>query len=371
MKTTIKQVHTKQDFKVFLDFQKEIYKGDKLWVPMLSEDLEFTLDKSPFWEHSQKILFLAYDENKKVVGRVAAIIDNNFVSFQEQKTGFFGFFECINDQSVAKTLLEHSKEWLKKNGMTKMIGPTNPSTNDECGFLFEGYGSMPRIMMPYNPSYYHTLMENCGLSKAKDLFAFEMNINNAPVERLERVVEIANKKTPGITVKKLNPKNFKAEIDKAIEIYNSAWEKNWGFVPWTTKEFQTIAGRMKPLFLPDTTLIAEINNKPVGMLIAVPDYNFVLNKMNGKMFPFGFIKFLYYKNKLKDLRLMIMGIKKEFRQKGIEAIMYLEALKNARLLGFQKCEFSWVLEDNVMTTRAAEMMGGKLYKKYRVYETTI
>jgi GNAT superfamily N-acetyltransferase len=245
----------------------------------------------------------------------------------------------------------------------------NPSTNDESGFLCEGFDTPPRIMMPHTPPYYLTLAEQCGLVKAKELYAYDMDVSSGPVERLARLSAIAYKKNPGLTVRKLDLKYFKNEIDRAIAVYNAAWEKNWGFVPWTDKEFHTIAGRLKSLLLLDTTLLAEMNGKPVGMLIAVPDYNMVMKRMNGRLFPLGIIKFLYYKKKIDALRLMIMGVVKEHRQRGIEGVMYYESLKNAMQLGFKKCEFSWILDDNVMTQRAAEMMGGKLYKKYRIYES--
>ncbi|MCB4792446.1 MAG: hypothetical protein LHV68_11270 [Elusimicrobia bacterium] len=367
----IKIVKTESELMEFIKFPWKIYKNDPNWVPQLIDDYKFTLTENPFWEHAEKELYLAYDENGRCIGRIAAVTDQNFIKFHNEKTGFFGFYESINDHNAAKALFDKAIVWLRSKGMQKMIGPTNPSTNDEMGFLCSGFDTPPRLMMPYNPDYYLYLAEKSGLSKAKELYAYDMDVSGENLERLERLSQIAYKKNPGLKVRKLNIKDFENEIARAVEIYNAAWEKNWGFVPWTQKEFYTIAKRLKDLLLLDTTLLAEIDGKPVAMLIAVPDYNFVMKKMNGNLWPLGIFKFLYYKNKINALRLMIMGVVKENRQRGIEGVLYNESLKNSLRLGFKKCEFSWILEDNIMTQRACEMMGGKLYKKYRVYQTSV
>ena len=365
----IRAVQTKQDHKAFIEFPWSIYKGDANWVPPLISDIDFVLGQNnPFWEHAEKELYLAYDRSNKIVGRIAGIIDHHYIKFQSENVGFFGFYESVNDKEVAKALYAKVFEWLKSKGIEKMRGPMNPSTNDECGFLCDGFDSAPRIMMPYNPEYYLSLAESSGLKKAKELYAYDMQVTDGPVERLERIAEIVYKKNPGLKIRKFSLNNFEEEIRKALEVYNEAWEKNWGFVPWTQKEFYTMAVRLKDLLLLDVTLLAEIEGVPVGMLIAVPDYNFILKKINGRMDLLGILKFLFYRGKIKALRLMIMGVVKKYRQKGIEGAMYYESLKNSLRLGYKNCEFSWVLDDNVMTHRAAEMMGGKLYKRYRLYE---
>lgn len=363
----IKTVQTTSDLIDFIKFPWQIYQNDPLWVPPIIMDVKFTLTKNPFWEHAEKELFIAYDNYGKPAGRIAAIVDYNFIKFQNEPVGFFGFFESVNDDAVAAFLFDNARRWLQEKKIDKILGPMNPSTNDECGFLCDGHHLSPRLMMPYTPPYYLELAEKYGLRKAKELYAYEMDVSEAPLKRLEKITRIAYKKNPGLVIRKLNKKDFANEISRALAVYNSAWEKNWGFVPWTDKEFHTIADRLKSLFLIDTTLLAEIDGKPAGMLIAVPDYNQAFQKMNGKLFPFGIIKFLYLKQKINALRLMIMGVVKEYRQHGIEGVMYYESLKNSLNLGFKKCEFSWILDDNVMTQRASEMMGGKLYKKYRIY----
>ncbi|MCX5782098.1 MAG: hypothetical protein NT145_05290 [Elusimicrobia bacterium] len=364
----IRTVKTKEEFKKFIRFPWEIYKRDNNWVPPLIGDIEFIFGKNnPFWEHSEKELYLVYDDSGKILGRIAAIIDRNYLKFQNDNIGFFGFFESVNDGNVAKMLFSEVNNWFKLRGIEKFLGPMNPSTNDEIGFLCENFSEPPKIMMPYNPTYYLELAEKAGLKKAKELYAYDMDVSNGPLERLERIASITYKKNPGLKVRKFSLDDYENDVKRALNIYNEAWEKNWGFVPWTEKEFYTMAHRLKDLLLLDTTLIAEINDKPVGLLIAVPDYNFILKKINGKLTPLGILKFIYYRSRLKEMRLMIMGVIKQYRQKGIEGVLYYESLKNTQKLGYKKCEFSWVLDDNIMTQRAAEMMGGKLYKKYRVY----
>lgn len=365
-------VETEKELTEFIDFPWQIYQNDTNWVPMLKSELRTILNenKNPFWKHSKKKLFLL-KHNKTILGRIAGIIDYNYVQFHNIPTGFFGYFECVNDSDCAEMLFSAVKSWLKENNMTTMLGPTNPSTNDEMGFLLEGYDSPPYLMMPYNPSYYHTLCIKNRLNKAKDLYAYYQHKETLPIERLKTLVEKVKKRVPGLLVRKLNMKDFNNEIKLALKIYNSAWEKNWGFVPWTEEEFYSQCERLKPLILPDTTLIAFVDSAPVGIIVGVPNYNEVLKRLNGKLGPIGLIKFLYYKNKINSLRILIMGMIKEYRNRGIEGVMYWDMIQNAIKLGFVEGEFSWILEDNVLTCRACEMLGSKLYKKYRIYETSI
>ncbi len=353
----------------FLKCPYEIYKGNPYWIPQLDRDMKMILsDKNPFWQHAKKALFLAYDDKGKPAGRIAAVIDYNYIKFQENEIGFFGFFECINNAEAAKQLFECAREFLAKNNIKKMMGPMNPSTNDEVGFLYEGFDSPAKIMMPYTHDYYIELAEKSGLKKIKELYAYEIPVAlDGRMERLNKALNIVKKRNPTITLKTFEKKNFKKDLADVREIYNQAWEKNWGFVPWTDEEFEAIAKNLVGLVDEKIIILAYDGQKPAGMLIAIPDYNEVLKKLNGKLLPFGIFKFLYYKNKIKDLRLMIMGVKKEYRNKGIEAYMAGEALKNSVLGGYRNCELSWILDDNIMTQRTAEMMSGRLYKRYAVY----
>ena len=368
----IYKVENSRQFRQFIRFPWKIYSKDSPWVPPLFSDVIDVLseDKNPFWLHAQRQLFLACDGGNNVVGRIAAIIDYNYINFQDDNCGFFGFFECIDDEKVAKALFDAAKNWLESKGVPKMMGPMNPSTNDELGFLSEGFDIAPSLMMSYTPQYYLNLAEKAGLFKVKELFAYNMNVTqDARMGRLEKVVRMAEKKFPTLKVRTLQKSRFKEDLKSAISIYNRAWEKNWGFVPWSDEEFIAIASKMKPLVDPGMVIIASVEDAPVGMLIALPDYNQVLKKLNGSLLPTGIFKFLYYRNKIDSLRLMVMGVIKEYRHRGIEAIMYEKSFKNAIKTGYKNCELSWVLDDNVMTQRTAEMMGGEIYKKYSVYSS--
>lgn len=366
-------VETKQDLKDFVELPWKIYAGDSAWVPPLKSEVRDILDenKNPFWEHSSRRLFIARDASGAAIGRVAAIVDDNFLEFHGEKTGFFGFFESVDDTAVARSLLDAAVEYLAARGMKKVIGPTAPSTNDEMGFLVEGFDTPPFIMMPHNPPYYKNLVESAGFTPAKNLLAYLMTEENSPKARIERLVAAVRKKEPFLTVRPINPRDFAGEVKRIWEIYNNAWEKNWGFVPWTQKEFEAQCAKLKPLMIPDLILLAEIKDRPVGVLAGVPNYSEVLKKINGRLGPVELIKFLYYKTKIKAMRVMIMGVIKEYRNRGIEGVMFSEIIKNGPKHGILTAEMSWILEDNIMMRRAAEMLGGYIYKKYTVFRSDI
>ncbi|MDR2709563.1 MAG: hypothetical protein LBC07_06285 [Elusimicrobiota bacterium] len=367
----VEVVKTEKQFDDFVKLAWKIYPKSSPWVPPLVSDLKvlYSSELNPFWLHAQREFFLVYDDNGNPVGKIAAIIDRNYLEFQNDACGFFGFFECINDIAAAKALYEAAFNWLKSKGINKMMGPMNPGTNDEVGFVCEGFNLSPSLMMAYTPQYYLDLAQKCGLTKIKELYAYDMDVaNDSRVKRLERIVEMAKRKMPALVVRPVDLKKFRSELKLVMSVYNRAWEKNWGFVPWTDEEFEDLAVRIKPLVDPNLAVIALMNGSPVGMLVAAPDYNKILKKMNGKMFPFGWAKFLYYKNKLDSLRLLIMGVVKEYHNKGIEAIMYSKTLNYAISKGYKHCELSWVLDDNIPTQRTSEMMGGKIYKRYAIYQ---
>ncbi|MGM0567720.1 MAG: hypothetical protein ACQESB_00725 [Elusimicrobiota bacterium] len=363
----VKEVKSRRDLKKFIDFPHKLYAGEPNWVHKLDIDIKGLLsEKNPFYRHAWKKLFLV-EEKGRVKGRSAAIIDYNFIDFQGENTGFFGFFESVDEIKIADALLSKCESVLKKKGMNKIIGPMNPSSNDEMGFLFEGYDSPPRVMMPYNYSYYHRLMESCGYTKQKDLLALNMKVSEDPKNRLESFVKKIKKRNPQLNCRPINKKKFKEEVNLIRNIYNSAWEKNWAFVPWTDAEIEYIAKQLKMLVVEDLAQIAFFDDDPAGFLLALPDYNEVIKKTGRKLFPFNWIKFILKKNDIKNLRLMAMGVKKKYQNKGAGAFMYYKSLLAAIEKGYQECEFSWVLEDNYDTIKIGRMMGGSIYKKYRVF----
>ncbi|HEX9020317.1 MAG TPA: N-acetyltransferase [Nitrospirota bacterium] len=356
----------------FISFPWKVYGGNAHWVPPLKGEVKFVLGhKNPFFHHAEAAYFLAR-ENGDVVGRIAAIIDRNHINIHNEQAGFFGFFESINDPAVAAGLLAAAGRWLKDRGIEIMRGPMNPSTNDECGFLLEGFDSPPMIMMTYNPPYYHDLMEQCGLSRAKDLYAYLVIVSEvAAAERLERLSHGVRKKIPGLSVRHADMKQFDRELEIVKDIYNSAWSKNWGFVPMTDEEINSTAKRLKPLIVPELLIFAEVDGRPAAFFMVVPDYNQVLRKLNGRLLPFGIFKFLWHARNITDIRGITLGVKEEYRRKGIEGLLYLESFRAARRRGYQRAEMSWILEDNVLVQKGCELMGGKLYKKYRLYEKKI
>ncbi|MFC2062056.1 GNAT family N-acetyltransferase [Elusimicrobiota bacterium] len=368
----IKPVETKKDFKIFLDLPQEIYKDSKNWVPKMDMDSKHLLgDKNPFYKHAWKKLFIAFNDKEEAIGRIAAIIDYNYVDFHDEKTGFFGFFDSIDDKEVSKALFNECEGALLEKGMNNVIGPMNPSSNDECGLLIDGFDLLPRIMMPYNAEYYMELLEAAGYAKAKDLLAFNMVINELDYSRLDKFIGKIKNRNPQLSCRYINLKSFNEEVESIRDIYNNAWEKNWGFVPWTDEELDDMAKQLKPLVVDDLVQIGCWEGKPVGFLLTLPDYNEIIKEIGRRLLPLGWLKFLLKKNKIMNLRLLAMGVNKEFQQKGVGALMYYNALMACRRIGYKECEFSWILEDNYDTIRIADLMGGKVYKKYRIYQKDI
>jgi GNAT superfamily N-acetyltransferase len=357
----------------FIRFPWKVYQGNPHWVPPLKSEVKLLLNqkKNPFFQHAEAACFLAR-KNGETVGRIAAIIDRNHIKIHNEQAGFFGFFECLPDCSVARELLGTAARWLKARDIEIMRGPVNPSMNEECGVLLEGFDSPPMIMMTYTPAYYLDYMERCGLTKARDLYAYICVIRDvAAGGRLEKLATAVKVRVPGLTVRPANMKQFQREVEAVKEIYNSAWSYNWGFVPMTDAETESLAKRLKPLIEPELMIMAEVNGKPAAFFVAVPDYNQVLGKINGRLGPVGIAKFIWYSRQISDIRIMTMGVKKEYRKKGIEGLLYLEAFKAAMKKGYERAEMSWILEDNVLMQRGCELMGGRLYKKYRIYEKKI
>jgi len=364
----IEEVKNQQDLMTFVRFPWEIYRGDRYWVPPLIKDqlLKFS-PTSPFRSHSEMILFLAY-RGGKIAGRIAGIIDHNYIEFHQEKVGFFGFFESVPGAEVAGALLSRVTDWLKGHGMEKMAGPINPSTNDECGLLVEGFDAPPCLMMPYNPRTYPSLLEGFGLRKRMDLYALLLEESSFHLDRLDRITERLKKREPRLHVRPINLRRFDEELKIVKEIYNQAWSKNWGFVPMTDEEINLAAKELKPLVVSDLILFAYWEKEPVAFSVSLPDYNEVLKHLNGKIGLLGALKFLYYSKKIHKIRVMLLGVKHAFQRKGIEGLLYIETFKRGTRKGYHCAECSWILEENILMQHGIEAMGGKRYKTYRIYE---
>lgn len=364
----IQKVTTKKDLNAFVHFPWKVYANDNHWVPPLIMDVKEKVNKKkhPFFEHAEVDLFLAL-RNGQVTGRIAAIVDHNHNNFHNEKIVFFGLYESFDDLSTAKGLLDAVAAWGKERGMTVLRGPVNLSMNDECAFLIEGFDQPPVIMMPYNPRYYLDLMDGCGLAKAKDLYAYFMTRDHKEKEKVRLIAEKTRQETR-IKLRPVDLKNIEQEALKIRDIYNQAWEKNWGFVPWTEREMQHMAKKLKQLADPALIIIAEDGERPVGFAFGLPNYNEVLQRLNGRLTPLSILKFLYYRNKIKSMRAVVFGILKEFRMTGLSYLLYSELEKNGQERGYEWCETSWQLEDNEAINRFTESVGGSIYKKYRIYE---
>jgi GNAT superfamily N-acetyltransferase len=370
----IRTVETKKDLSDFIKLPWKIYKADVNWVPPLISEKKafFNPEVNPFYKHAEVVLFLA-EKNGEIVGRIAGIVNHKHIETHEEKAGFFGFFEVIEDFEVAKRLLDEVKNWLKSRGMEIMRGPMNFSVNDEIGFLLEGFDSPPVFMMPYNPKYYLEFMEGYGMVKAKDLYAFYMDKNNRPPERFIRIAQKIRKRE-NIVVRKLNLKDFDTEIKKIKKIYNLAWSKNWGAIPMTDEEFEHLARDLKRIVDPDLVFIAEVDGEPAGFSMALPNINQLLIKLNGRLFPFGIFKLLWFTkfhNVINGLRLLTMGVIHKYQKRGIDTVFYIDTYTNGVKKGYKWAEMSWNLEDNYLINHALETFGAKLYKKYRIYEMKI
>lgn len=368
----VRKVESKKDFKQFLKLPWKIYEGDKNWVPPLLFDLKKLLnkDKNPFFKHADMEMYLA-EKDGSVVGRIAAVENELHNKEHNDKVGFFGFFESINNQEVADKLFDTAAEWLRNKGLTAMRGPTNPSVNDIYGMLIEGFDDPPRLLMPYNPEYYTKLVDGYGFQKAKDLHAWKISKEKMEKnEKIKRVSDIALKRAKA-SIRKLNMKDFTSELERVKYVYNKAWEPNWGFVPLTDEEIDALAADLKPLIDPNLVLFCEIEGKTVGFALVMPDYNFVFKEMNGRLLPFNFIKLFTKAKKIPWARIIILGIIPEFQKKGLDAALYYEVMMRAAERNIYRGEASWILEDNEMMIRGAQTMRGDLYKKYRVYEKSL
>jgi hypothetical protein len=248
-----------------------------------------------------------------------------------------------------------------------MIGPMNPSTNDECGLLVEGFDTSPCLMMPYNPRYYPSLLESFGLKKAMDLYAYWVEDSPFFHDRLTRIAEKMRKREPQLQVRPIALRHFNEELKVVKEIYNHAWSKNWGFVPLTEEEIDDLAKNLKPLVVPDLILFAYWGEEPIGFSVSLPDYNEVLKHLNGKVGLLGGLKFLYYSRKITKVRVMLLGVKHAFQKKGVEGLLYFETFRRGTKKGYFQAECSWILEKNLLMQHGIEAMGGKRYKTYRIY----
>jgi GNAT superfamily N-acetyltransferase len=371
MAVEIQVVQSKRDLTRFVKLPFRLYKDEPNWVPPLIYERKRHLnrDKNPFFEHAEAEYFLALRDGQ-VVGRISAHVDHRLNEFQNNDWGLFGFFECENDQEAADALFKAAEDWNRARGRDRMVGPFDFSTNHECGLLVDGYDLKPQVLEFWHHPYYQQLIENAGLAKAMDLYKYFLDVSDRE-KILPVVFELADKveSEHGIVVRNMRKRDFESEVRRFMEVYNAAWENNWAFVPLTEAELRDYAKQLKPLLDEHWAWIAETKDGgTAGAALTLLDWNEVLIDMNGRLFPTGWIKFLRGRKKIKHVRVFALGVKPEYQHTGVAAKFYVEHFDQAGRGIVKSGEMGWILEVNTAMNRGMEAMGGRIVKRYRVYD---
>jgi hypothetical protein len=358
----------------FLEVPFAIYQLDPHWVaPILSDRAKVFGDENPFFAHARMTMWVAVRDGRDV-GCIAVIIDDHHNERYREATAFFGFFEAVNDPAVSRLLFDAVRNFARQVGMQRILGPMNPSINEECGLLVEGFDSPPVLMMTYNPPYYVSLVEDAGLRGCKDLFAYHVDLDDSRLGRLDRLAARALDRLTDVTIRPVKKASLARDLAKIQEVYNAAWDENWGHVPMTAAEVEFMAERLKPLLDENLVLLAETEEQPVSFIIALPDFNEALGKLRGRLLSPRLLLALPYLVGLRRpriVRVMAMGIKPEYRKRGLDAALFGGCLRASLRAGFVAAELSWVLDDNILMLRVGEMFGGTRYKTYRLYEGAV
>ena len=371
----VSEVTSRRERNALIKFPWRIYANDPAWVPPLIIERKAFLNRRrhPFYQHGDAALFLARRDGE-IVGRIMASDDPNYISLHQSNVGCFGLFECINDGDVATALFEGAARWLRKRGRSEMMGPIDYSTNYVCGLLIDGFQFPPTILTAHNPPYYRHLIESCAFTKAKDWYAWWFADPAKATTHLRRLAARFRRRCPAV-IRPANLKNIRDESRRLRQIYNQAWEKNWGFVPFTEAEIEFMTKELKPLLVPEFAWIAEIGNEPVGFTLCLPDINVALQKIDGRLtrfgLPIGLIKLLLYKRRIRKGRLIALGVVEKYRRAGIAEMLVLRVIEETMVKRGMTGELSMTLEDNFMINRFLEAIGAQRYKTYRIYSKSI
>lgn len=371
MPLTVERVESSRQKREYIMLPFQVNGKDPYWVPALFMDARNSLDKKrhPFHEHADVEFFLARDDSGKAVGRVCAIVNHAFVDYHGEKTGHFGFFETFRNQEVAASLLNAASDWVRARGMERIQGPFNFSTNETCGCLVEGFQTPPMIMMPHNPPWYEEMILGAGFHKEMDLLAYwaEKDVHN--FDRLARVADLVRRRE-NVTLRPLNMKRFREDLRIVMDIYRECWCENWGFVPITAREFDGLAQEMKMMLVPSMAPVVEFDGVPVAFGVALPDANMGIARGGGKLLPTILaLKVPPFKVKIDRVRVMLMGVKKEFRGRGLEALIVDSIVRESHRLGMARGELSWVLENNIpMRAILEKEIKADVYKRYRIFQ---
>lgn len=356
----------------FLHFTEHIHQGDNYYVQPLYLELKEKINplKNPFLTYGKIKLFGVIDHDGNLAGRVVAITNPVNDKLYGKEYGFFGMFESINDKRVASLLISQVKSFLKQMNYKKLIGPVNFTTNEESGILIDGFDHSPAFMCAYNPEYYQELLENCDFKKAIDLLAYRGYTDHVYPQKFNQILNriLAN---PCVELRTFD-KTKKVDDTKIIsDLYNGCFKDVWGFVPFNIQEADLMTEKFLTFYDPELIWIAFINSKPAGFILGLPDINKVLKKMNGKLFPFGIIKFYLNKNKIDSIRVLTLGVLPQFRGLGLESLLIHKLHERMKVAPYRWGEFSFIMENNFKMRKVLENLGFKAYKRYRIYETNI
>ena len=371
---TVAPVAGRADLREFIMLPFRLYADVDQWVPPLISERKRHLDRNhnPYFEHAEAEYFLARRDGR-VVGRISAQVDQRFNEFQNNDWGQFGFFESEDDPAIAKALLDAAFAWLRERGRDHVIGPLDFSTNHECGLLVAGHELRPQILENWHHPYYGTLLEGQGLTKAMDLYKWSLHVTGR-TDVMPVLFELAEKLEPehGITIRGMRRNDLNGEITRFMEIYNAAWENNWGFVPLTDNEIRGYAKELKPILDENWAMVAETKEgETVGVALTLPDYNQVLAKLNGRLLPFGWWYFLRRASIMDRVRVGFLGVKHAYQHTGVAAALYVEHFATASRVPQKWGEMGWILETNRNMNRAMEAMGGRIVRRFRVYERVL
>jgi len=373
---TVRPVSGRRDRKRFIDVPYAFYPSRyPQWIPPLRRDEKKKIDpgSNAFFDHGDIQLFLAEDASGTIVGRIAGIVNGKHLETHHDETGFFGFFECIDDYDVATSLLDTATAWLQDQGLTRVRGPANPSLNDTAGLLVDGFDREPSILMPYNPPYYEDFLTRYGFERAMTMWAYYVHKKYVEYDRLRRGADLVNRRTPGLELRSLDMSRFREEAQTILDIYNDAWSNNWGHVPMTDREFEQLADEMKQIVEPEMVFLIEHEGEPVAFSITLPNMNQALKHVpDGRLFPLGLPKLLLQATYgVYECRMPLMGVRTEYQGKGLDALLVLRTIENGPPNGFDACEMSWVLDTNERLKNHVESLGAVVDKEYGMFELSL
>lgn len=369
----VEPVRSWSDRRSFINLPWKIYRGDPHWIPPLLGNHKELLNykPSPFFNDAEIETFLARRQGE-VVGRIAAVVNRAHNRKHNDQLGFFGFFECENQQSTASALFETATAWLRQRNVTAIRGPMNPSLNHEVALLVDGFDTSPTFMMTHNPAYYQNLVEGHGFKGSQDLFAFR-----APIEALDqleqkfRLIAEGCERRLDVRVRTMDRRRFGQEVRMFLELFNQAYEGTWGFVPISDAETQHMADGLKQLIVPEMTTVAEINGRPIGAVFGLLDYNPRIKSIGGRLFPFGFIRLLWNRRGIKRVRIISANVIQEYQKLGIGMLLLARMYPQLKAWGVNEVEFSWVMESQPLSYQSLLRAGLKVTKTYRIYDMPI